>query len=318
MLFITGSFTATYPGPRPFPAVDEEAEDAGPQAELPADRDFIIIPFKMAGRLLMVDAVVDGQSGNLIFDTGASGIVVNQTYFRKYTRQTGNRSNGITGGVSNVTDISLGNIRISDLEVKKISATVADLSHIENQKGVKVLGLFGFKMIRDFEIVIDINRQVLQLCKIDDHGNRLNGTLPAFPADHWQNFTSSRNVVFIRGEIAGKELKFCLDTGAEINALSSSCSRSILKTVSITGRSNLSGAGAGQPKVLSGTMTEFSFGGRELTPMFSLITSLDALAQAYETSLDGMLGYDFLKKGAICINFVKKQMGIAYNTKQGA
>src|SRR5512138_3041409 len=40
------------------------------------------IPLKRAGRLFMIEVVIDGITGNLIFDTGASKLVLNSTYFR--------------------------------------------------------------------------------------------------------------------------------------------------------------------------------------------------------------------------------------------
>ncbi len=44
----------------------------------------IVIPLKQAGRLFLIEARIDDQEGNLIFDTGATGLVLNRTYFRKY------------------------------------------------------------------------------------------------------------------------------------------------------------------------------------------------------------------------------------------
>jgi len=51
------------------------------------DFQSITIPLKRAGRLFLIEAQVDGQIGNLVFDTGASGLVLNRTYFRKYVTE---------------------------------------------------------------------------------------------------------------------------------------------------------------------------------------------------------------------------------------
>jgi len=299
-----------------FPSLTEaeDEEILPPQVELVSDEDYITIPFKNAGRLVMVEAVIDGQSGNLIFDTGASGIVMNRTYFRKYIPMNSQKSNGINGGVEKVSTIAIGKLRIADLEMKKFRASVADLGHIENQKGVKVLGLFGFEVVKNFEIVLDFNRQIMQLHKIDKNGNRLSAI--TFTPDYIQKFETSKNIIFLRGTIAGKELKFCLDTGAESNVISSHANKSVLKKIAITQKSDLHGVGASRSQVLSGTMTDFRYGDIDMTAMSCVVTNLDALCEAYETSIDGMLGYDFLKKGIFCINFAKKQIGIIYFKKQ--
>ena len=44
----------------------------------------ITIPLKRAGRLFLLEAHIDEESGNFIFDTGAADLVLNSTYFRKY------------------------------------------------------------------------------------------------------------------------------------------------------------------------------------------------------------------------------------------
>ena len=50
--------------------------------------------------------------------------------------------------------------------------------------------------------------------------------------------------------------------------------------------------------------------------METIVTSLFAMSEAYNTTIDGMLGYNFLEQGVISINFVKKEFGIRF-TKGG-
>lgn len=62
----------------------------------------IVIPLKQAGRLFLIEARIDDQEGNLIFDTGATGLVLNRTYFRKYAAYEKPGAGGITGNFSKV------------------------------------------------------------------------------------------------------------------------------------------------------------------------------------------------------------------------
>ena len=57
---------------------------ASPAAEtynpvFPANTDSVIIPLKKAGRLFLIEAKVEDQTGNLVFDKGASNLVLNST-----------------------------------------------------------------------------------------------------------------------------------------------------------------------------------------------------------------------------------------------
>ena len=46
--------------------------------------------------------------------------------------------------------------------------------------------------------------------------------------------------------------------------------------------------------------------------METIITNLDNLSEAYGVQIDGVLGFDFLNKGTVCINFNKKQLGMCF------
>jgi len=279
------------------------------------DFDSINIPLKRAGRLIMVEANIDGIIGNLIFDTGATGLVLNKTYFRDHVVNDNLSSKGITGSLDMVEGITVNLLTISDLSFKKVTANLTNLGHIENRRGVKVLGLFGFNLFRGFEIIIDIHNGSLFLHKIDKKGNRVNSKT-GFVADHTQNIEIKHNIVFLKGVIGGKTLRFCFDTGAETNAISTDAPKAVLKTIIINRKSNLNGAGSQTNQVLFGTMNDFVFGSTQLHNMETILTNLEYLNDAYEGHIDGVLGYNFLIKGIICINFEKNQMGISF-TKSG-
>lgn len=280
--------------------------------EVAADIDALTIPLKRVGNLFLIDAVVDNQIGNLIFDTGAMGLVLNKTYYRNHVVMDSQASNGINGAISNVNFITINQLEFSDLTFKNTKADLTDLGHIENRRKVKILGLLGLTLIKDFEIIIDVNNNQLQLFRIDKKGNRFNTTEKSFQADITQPIQSVNNVIFIRGTIGGKRLNFCMDTGSETNVISNRSSKEVLNTITITRRSSLQGSGSKKSEVFYGTMNNFVYNNKELTGMETIITNLDGLCDAYGVQIDGVLGFDFLEKGTVCINLYKKQLGICF------
>ena len=116
----------------------------------------------------------------------------------------------------------------------------------------------------------------------------------------------------MQASIGGKSIDFCLDTGAEANVLSSTASKKVLNTVTITRRSGLTGSGGNQVEVLFGTMNDFILAGKPLQPMQTMITGMESLAEAYNYPLGGVLGYDFFEKGIISINLVKKELSLQF------
>jgi predicted aspartyl protease len=287
-----------------------ESGSYSPEFNLRADS--VVIPMKRAGRLFLIEATVDGEKGNLVFDTGANGLVLNNTYFRNHVKSGGVSSTGITGAVGMVEQISVGKIEFADLTYNNLRADVANLGHIENRRGIKILGLLGFSMIKDLEIVIDSENSELKLFRIDKKGNRLNNSSPVFKPDYVQKIEGNSNILFLKGTIGGKPLNFCFDTGAETNAISSDSNKKIMSTLTITRRTALKGAGSAGSEVLFGRMNDFVIGNQPIPNMETIITNLDALSEAYGTHIDGMLGYSFLEHGIICVNFVNKQFGIRF------
>ncbi|NEW84928.1 MAG: hypothetical protein GZ094_21525 [Mariniphaga sp.] len=274
--------------------------------------DSVVIPLKRAGRLLLIDATVGEETGNLVFDSGADGLVLNSTYFRNYATSGGSTPTGVTGAVGAVKKIFIKQIEFAELSYKNIMADVTDLGHIENRRGVKILGLIGFSMMRRLEIVIDVKNNQLKLFRIDNHGKRLNSSSLEFKADYTQKIAGNTNILFLQGTISGKNLTFCFDTGCETNVICSDCNRSIMNTLTITGRSKLSGTGSSGSEVMFGRMNDFTIGNKQIPNMDTVITNLGALSEGYGIKIDGMLGYNFLEQGVISINFMKKEFGIRF------
>ncbi|NMB72458.1 MAG: hypothetical protein GYA22_09950 [Bacteroidales bacterium] len=274
--------------------------------------DSITIPLRRAGRIFLIEAEVDGEKGYLVFDTGASGLVLNKTYFRDHVVLDNQKSNGVTGAVASVERIAVNQLEIYGLKYQGIIADVTNLGHIENRRGVKILGLIGFGLISDFEIIFNPGQNQLQLFKIDKKGERERLSAGRFIPDYTCNFEYKNNILFLRTTIKGKRLRLCFDTGAETNVIDRYAPKSVLNCIAITHRSTLSGAGSRTAEVLFGSMNGFQFGKKSLSNMETIITNLDVLSEAYDTKIDGMLGYSFLSKGIICINFVKKEFSISY------
>ena len=301
-------FLSNYPSPSP--------QSNGYSPDFNVRMDSISIPLKRAGRLFLIEANIDGQTGNLILDTGANGLVLNSTYFRNYIKSGGNASTGITGGIDIVEQIAVNKIEFAELTYKNVRADLVNLGHIENHRGVKILGLIGFSMMRNLEIIIDPRNSELKLIRIDKKGERVNKRLSDFKPDYSQKIEGNTNILFVKGKIAGKTLNFCFDTAAETNAISSDSNKSIMSTLTITRRSTLKGAGSARSEVLFGRMNEFTIGEKALVEMETIITNMDAISESFGTKADGILGYSFLEQGTYCINFVKKQLGIRFTKKE--
>lgn len=271
----------------------------------------ITIPLKRAGRLFFMEGTVNGIPGNFILDTGASNLVLNKTYFRNSIETEQEEGGGVTGAIGPIGKLQVKKIVISDLIYQNVPADVVPLGHLENRRGIKILGLFGMNLLQKTEIVLDLLHNQLQIHKLDRNGERLtkSGTQERYDIRH--KISINRNVLFLVANVAGKSLDFCLDTGAESNLLHSGIPKQAMGAVSITRRSTLRGASSSHGELLMGSIADFSLGNRQIGPMETAVCNLSAMSEKYGYDIDGMLGYDFFMKGKVSLNLVKKEIAIA-------
>jgi hypothetical protein len=277
----------------------------------PVDFESLILPIKRAGNLILLEAVIDDISGNLILDTGSGGMVLNSIYFMQGRRMPGLVAGGITGSTGPLKRTIIRNLQISDMFLEDITADLLDLGHIENARNVKVLGFFGLSLIAGYEVVIDLRNSIMELHPLDQSGNRTSVSNRRPSMDMNIPVSSTNGVVFLDAFINERKLTFCLDTGAEANVLSSQLPGRVLNTVNIFRRSNLRGAGTHSVEVLYGVMHDFTIGTVSLPGMNTIVTNLSAMGSSFAVRIDGMLGCDFLEKGIFYINLKQNTLGIS-------
>lgn len=276
-----------------------EAEIIGPNT--------VRIPFRLSDRLILVQAGVDTLKGNFVLDTGAEGLVLNARHFEGERLQAA-ASGGVTGGVRRVylremEEMTWGLLTYLDLE-----ADVIDLSHIEYKKNIRLLGLIGYELLKDFEIFIDFQLRQLTLRRLDRKGRRLD-TLPLLeqPSDS-MDIQVIRYVIVLPSEVGGKKVAFSLDTGAEVNLLDRRINRRVLDHFEILKRVKLNGTGPNSVEVLAGRLGSVRCGPVNCRPMQTLLTNLDDIQDVYGFSLDGVLGFEFLFRRRVAINYRRKML----------
>ena len=273
-----------------------------------------IIPFSRAGNLILIRAKADTTEGNFILDTGAPNLVLNMTYFRNYPAVSvpDEETGGITGGVSVSSHTIIEKFSFGPVEYDQLTADRINLGHIENSKGIKILGLMGVQLFKNFEMIIDYENSLLYLHRISKKeaavykSDQLKDTVSysSFPI----NVMNDRILVY--AQLAGKKLTLIIDSGAESNVLDSRLPNKIFDNVSINRRVIINGTGSKKVEALYGEMTNMSIGKQRLDTLPVLITNPEKMCFAYDQCLDGILGFDFLSLHKIGFNFVTRKMYI--------
>ena len=267
----------------------------------------VVLPFTMAGRLILIEARVDTTVGNFILDTGAPFLVLNKSWFRKYGTMVMAQAGGITGSISDVMSTMVREVQLGEIVYNQVEADIIELSHLENSRGLPIFGLLGLNLFKSFEVFIDYDAQQIRLFKLDEKGKRLIKNERHKPLSHFP-FYISNNTVLIDGELGGVPMRFCLDSGAEVNVLHNRLPNKAMMEVIINSRTFLTGTGNRRIEVSRGTVKSVHIDKFKSPPMPVLITHLGNMSRAYNLRIDGMLGYDFLSIAPVSINFVTKEI----------
>ncbi len=218
--------------------------------------------FSTAGNLIIIQATVNNQSGHFILDTGAPGLILNSTYFRHLRPlEASVESAGITGPAHAAEKVLVDNLALGSFDYSRVMADRVNLGHIENSKGIKVLGLIGVGLLRKFEVLIDPVLQMLYLNRALAKGGFsifqkkvTAGAKPLVLPMQWVN-----NKALITVKASQAKLSFVLDTGAESNVLDGRLSEKVTRKVQLDRRVTVIGSGNQKLDAWYGTLMDAEF-----------------------------------------------------------
>lgn len=279
-----------------------------------ADTASCTIPFSRAGNLILIKAKADSMEGNFILDTGCPGLVLNLTYFRNYptTYHADEDQAGISSTSSSVTRTMVKELTLGTIHYFKAEADVLNLGHIENSKGVKILGLLGMQLFKQCEMIIDYEKNLIYLHHIARKESTTyqyemlkdSSAYTTYPID----LTDNR--ILFKTELAGRKLKLVIDCAAESNILDSRLPNKIFEQVTISQRVLLTGTGNKKVEALYGSLNQFKIGNRIIDNLPVVITNLEKTCFSFDGCVDGVLGFDFMSLHKIGFNFVNNKMFI--------
>jgi len=238
--------------------------------------------------------------------------VLNITYFRNYHSTPADDRNGIAGGISSAVQTTVPDFSFGSKHFYQTAADLISLGHIEDAKKVKVLGLIGVAFFTRAEMIIDYEKSLIYLHflpskKADNYKTEMLKDSSAYstvPIDIIEN------KIVAYTQLAGRKLKFIIDTGAESNVLDTRLPNKVFENVTITRRTSITGAGNKKIEALYGDIKNMKMGTQDIGSLPVIVTNLENACISSICCVDGMLGFDFLSLHKIGFNFVKHQMYI--------
>ncbi len=263
------------------------------------------ISFQLVDKLIVIQARVDGRVGNFILDTGVPYLMLNAKYFKG--KPVDKNFYGLNGQTGKVAIRQVG-VEIEANSWKSVYAEIISMDLLERSKNLAIHGLLGMNLFRNYELSIDVQNQEITLRPLS--GKSIDQALsPDLLSTASFSFKCKGRSPIIKAQVGQIDMKFMIDTGAEINILHEKYEEKLQDYINGSEDVRLKGLGKKIKTGVAGKLSQIKIGGYDCQPMKALFISMNHLNQNVSGPLiDGILGYEFLKQFLVTINFKKRKL----------
>lgn len=265
------------------------------------------LPIKLIDKLILIEGTIDGKQGYFVLDLGVSDLVLNSHYYKGIKNKAADAF-GVNGSLTSLETKWIG-AQFGPLIWKRHLAHVLSLRHLEESKGVKILGLVGGRFFKKCQLLIDLHRMEVEVQRSD--GRLSLSTLGKYymEPEAILPFKYKGGMPWVEVRIASVAYKFGLDTASEYSLMHEKWLPSVEAILFNRRRVISRGISATQKTVTSGKLGSIEVGGLSCYPMSTLFTDMGTINRNLAgANLDGLLGFDFLRQFKVVINYDQKEI----------
>lgn len=274
--------------------------------------DTLRFPFEIQDGQIVVQAAINGVSGNFLVDTGAQATTVNTAHFPEGRLQTfaldHGRPSGVGGALTNVRAARGLDLTWGDAHFEDLRGLALDLSHLEASIGTQVVGLIGYDILERFEIHFDYAAGLLTLYRLNQDNKPIDAGLLSTPKARIA-FDMIGHLPVFSARVSGQELRLGLDSGAAEAMLAEKWEDPMAGQFEFVRLADMRGADKTVRTAVEVRFDSMAVNNVEYEDVVFRFSDI-LLAGGGKLDLDGMLGYQFLSARPTSINFRAREIGI--------
>jgi predicted aspartyl protease len=278
--------------------------------------------FRLASNLVLIENVrINGVTGCMILDTGTSTMLLNGPRLDPASnrRTAYDGSLGGAGGTTRAVErLWVSEFAWQGLQMGRFETIAMDLTHLENQLRCPILGIIGYRTIRQYDLTIDYDLREVTLCRLETDGERIDAR--RCPTDAAVlPFELAGPLPVIPVTIGGTPLRFGVDTGATANVIDRSVDSQLAAAhYRELDRSYYVGVDNQSRSTRRLQLNRTRVGPADFDGMVAVVGDLSHLRRDFGIRLDGLLGYEFLSRRPMTFNFIKQELWIGTGTLASA
>ena len=255
------------------------------------------IPFEHVNGAVVVSATLNQQQHYFIIDTGAPGLVLNDTPMTNSANLT---AEGITGGMA-VEERDVASFVFGPIEKTNLKALAINMPHWEQALGFPVAGLIGLELLEQYEVFIDFDAEQITFYPI-----RRSKIEEQYELIGTSRMVLSEHVPVVLMKINGKKMRFGIDTGTEVNLLSPTVYNEMQSSFSTPLNTLfLRGLNGERRLITSRSLDQIALDDTEFTDIEFYVLDHQTNQKLEALNLDGILGTDFFCHYKFSLNYPK-------------
>lgn len=281
-----------------------------PSKVMKPSNKIIEIPFQVKEKLMLVEAVINGEKKSFIFDSGSPRLILNKARYGEVKPKEGTKYSsleGIHGNINSLDILTLSDFDFHGIQMNNQKVLAADLSHLEFILETPIAGLIGYEIFEGYDLLFNYSTGTLRLIQPDQTQNFVTAMSAQFSASSI-SFKLKQHIPIFEASVSGHSVKLGLDSGASSNLISESLFDTLKESVSNKRKADLTGADGGRKSVQKGDVNGLIIGDTKFESVPTIFKDIDNLKNAYGKELDGLAGYHFLSSQVTLISFTRKKI----------
>lgn len=265
-------------------------------------------PFEVRKNLIFVEATINGRKGKFIVDSGSPVLILNKQYFDDLPKGDNNKVlGGISGAGGQIVGTSYAvatEFLWQSMTLKDVKCLAIDMAHLEKANKCEILGLIGYNVLSTYQTTYNYQDNLLNLYKADAE----NLPKPQGKLLYQGEIEITAHLAVVKATIGNQTLRFGIDSGASTALIGTNQYQTIKEHTKDKGTDELSGADKKVKIVPLIKIKGLKIGDLTFKNMKATVSDVENLNTGTVKMIDGLLGYDFLRKYKTVINYKTKQI----------
>ena len=273
------------------------------------DTKFFKTDFKLVDGIIIVEANLNNEVHNFIFDTGSPQLVLNRSVIDTTSdKNISVKGVAFQGKLNDISMTKIDKFQFGLFNEENFSAIALDLPLISKEIDMEIAGLIGYNEIKDYEIVIDYENKEMYGFKLDNKGEVLK-KIHLGNKNRIIDFEMIQHLPIVKVSDLNRNIyDFAIDSGAAINLIDQKLQESMKHYYKKTGVDTLRSVENQQKEIEIGEIFRMKVGNYWFENMRTTFSDLSSFSNEYDLKIDGIIGYEFLHQNKIAINYKKKKI----------